>query len=368
MLKKITLSIMLLLSLGGISYADFVYATSEGSIGTIKISSSSDITPSIQYNGETDSPFLTSYWNGSGTSILLLDRFGSLSGDRGYIFSPSDLTNFSKSTDIAGVYGTELSAFSENGYSLYLASGPEIYEVSTQTFTVINSFDCSQVISADGVSTDITGLAVDAQTIHVLASAGERVEYIRFEGQLKEGTKLFISCDVESGSSALMSISNYAVVGHSYGIDMIDTRNRFYRALSTDYPVKALCTDENGRLYCSTQYYDGEKYVNTVKHLAEGTKFPDTVIESSSPNIKLIRDNDHKESFAAMTDEKIVIFTYKNNAASSREYSSSELGGTPAGIASATVSGYNGSASSSGCDVSGLGVLMIAAMFMIRRK
>lgn len=370
-MRKILLAVMFILMLCGVSSADFVYMTSAGNLGRISVNSSSDISsPSIEYTGTHSSPFLASYWNGSDTSLVIIDRYAGVSGDRAYIFRPSDLTTYERSTDIEGVYGANKAGYSENGYSLFLTAGAEIYEVSTRNFGILNSYDCTRIISDDNYSTDIVSLNVDTSLIHLIITAGETRKYAQFEGQLDDTKEYFVSTDVSDGALPLLSNHNYPIIGHSFGIDVMrGIKGKFYRVISTDHPVKSMCLDNNDSLFYATQYQDGGKYVNTIEHLTSDSQFSPITIESSSPNIKLIRDNNRHEFFAAMTDEGIRLFTYQNRHTASWEYTASMLGGTPAGITAATVSGYDGKTNSSGCDASGIGLMMIAAvMFMMRRK
>ena len=370
-MRKILLAVTFVLMLCGISSADFVYMTSSGSLGRISVNSSDDISsPSIEYTGTHESPFLASYWNGSDTRLVLIDRYAGVSGDRAYVFRPGSLTSYAKSADIDGVYGASGAGYSENGYSLFLTSGAEIYEVSTGDFSVLNSYDCTKIISDDDHATEIISMNVDTSLIHVIITAGDARKYAHFEGQLNDTKEYFHSADVSDGALPVLSTNNNnPIVGHSFGIDSTRSRNgRFYRVISTDHPVKAMCLDNTGSLFYSTQYQSGDKYINTITHLLEDTKFSPATIESSSPNIKLIRDDNRPEFFAAMTDEAIRLFIYQDGDTASWEYTASMLGGTPAGIVSATVSGYNANTSSSGCDASCLGLMMLAAVFMIRRK
>ena len=372
MLRKFILSLMILLLPCGVSYADFIYTTTEGMLGTIWTNQSSDIElSSTHYNPGIPSPFLTSYWSGSNTKILLLDRYASDSGDKGYVFSPSNLGEISESHDIAGVFGTEHAGFSENGYSIFLTSGARIYDVSASAFSVKSSFDCSKVISRDGYDTEICDIAVDTIVIHVLAKAGDDLRYIRFDGQLKDDVKIFKSFDVSPGASVILGAANSAAfIGHSYGIDVLRRTGRSERVISTDYPVKAMCPDESNNLFYAEQRQSGDVYVNTIRHYAERSLFEEAEIVSSSPNIKLIRDNTRREVFAAMTDEKITVFVYTNYVTSKREFTASELEGTPAGITAATVTGYDPkSSSSSGCSSGYAGMIMLAVIpFMLKRK
>ena len=370
-MRKIILALTVLLMFCGVSYADFIYTTSTGSLGTITINSSSDIEESPnQYAGKLSSPFLTTYWNGSTTRLALIDRNATASGDRAYIFTPDSLANYSASWDIAGVYDTEEAGYSENGYSLFLTSGAWIYEIRTADFRVLNSYDCTRILSNDSYSTEIVSINVDSSLINVIVAAGDARRYAQFDGQLDDTRDYFKSRDVSSGASSVLSTSdNYNAIGHSSGIDVINRRNvNFYAIASTDYPVKAMCLDNSGSLFYATQYQSGDEYVNTIMHLADGTSFSPVTIESSFSNIKLVRDDSKRETFAAMTNEGISIITYKDKLTSTHEFTASMLGGTPVGIVSATVSGYNGNSSSSGCDASGLGLMMLAAVLVMRRK
>lgn len=370
-MRKFLLTLAITAALCGVSFADVVYMTSTGNLGTIKINSSSDIeAPSIQYTGgEASSPFLTSYWNGSSTNLAMITRNATSSGDRAYVFNPGSLTNYSYSADIEGVHGTSGAGYAETGYSLFLTAGSKIYEVETSGFGVLNSFDCMAVISADGYDTEIDSIAVDSQTIHVIASAGERQRYIRFDGQLKEGVNYFMSSDVSAGSTVVLSNSgNYPVVAHSTGIDAMTSNHEFYNLLSSDYPVKAMCRDNSNGIFYATQYKNGESYVNTIMHSPQNTQFTPATITSASSNIKLLRDNKNSDTFAVMTDEGITLFTYRNGSTTRHDYTASELGGTPSGISAATVSGYDKNSNSSGCNAMGMGLVALGlAMLMIRR-
>ncbi|MBR4196907.1 MAG: hypothetical protein IKQ95_09380 [Synergistaceae bacterium] len=370
MIRKITMSLMILLMLCGISSADFVYMTSAGHLGAIKISASSDIEAlPLQYTGNVSSPFLASYWNGRATDIMLIDRNAAASGDRAYIFTPGNMENFTRSADIAGVYGTGIAAYADNGYSLFLGAGSTLYEVSTSSFRVLNSFDCAEIVSRDGYSTEIEALRVDS-LIHVIASSGEKQKYARFDGQLKKNKDLFMSADLSAGASAMLTTSTaWPIIGHSSGIDAMRSDKKLYLTISTDYPVKAMCPDSGSDFFFSTQYYDGSNYVNTIMHSASRTEFTPMTITSSGQDFRLLRDNSHMETFAAMTDEGIRIISYADRRTFSREFTSSDLGGTLAGIAAASVSGYNANSSSSGCDSLYAGMILLAVIpFVMRRK
>lgn len=370
MVRKLTLSLTILLLLCGVSYADFIYTTENGTLGALRISSLNEIEQSTEYYSNISYPLLTAYWNSTTTGIMLVDRYATASGDKAYIFSPSSLTEYTRSADIPGVYGADFAGYAESGYSIFLASGSTIYDVDTSSFKVKNSFDCTSVISQDGYDTEIYGLTVDSSYIHVLAKAGDSTNYIRLEGQLKrEGVRAFISRDVSPDTYLVISSSsNFAAVCHSSGIDLMDRSGRFQRVLSTDYPVKAICPDNSGEFYYAEQTQNGSTYTNTIYHSARNSSFIPITIESSSPNIKLIRDNSHTEFFAVMTDEQIMVIMYSSGTTSTWEYSASTLGGNPFGVTTASVSGYNAKSSSSGCSSGGALILFALIPLMMKRK
>ena len=371
MLRKITVSLMILMLLCGVSYADFIYTTEGGTLGALRITSLNEIEQSTEYNSNISYPLLTAYWNSTSTGIILIESYATDSGDRAYIFNPSSLTTYSSSADIPGVYGANLAAYTDSGYSILLASGSEIYDVDTSSFKVKNSFDCTNIISQDGYDTEICSIAVDYSYVHILAKAGDATNYIRFEGQLKrEGVKAFMSRDVSPDTYLVVSTStNFPAVCHSSGIDVMDRSGRFQPLLSTDYPVKAVCSDSNSNgFYYVEQMQSGDKYTNTIYHSSGSSYFTPVTIESSSPNIKLIRDNSRTEYFAAMTDEQIMVLMYNNGITSTWEYSASTLGGKPWEITTASVSGYNANSSSSGCSSGSALILLAVIPLMLKRK
>ncbi len=371
MIRKITLSLMILLTFCGISCADLIYSTANGNIGLIRINSSSDVeTPSIQYTGTVSDPLIASFWNSSATNVMMIDRYAKESGDCVYVFSPSDLTKFTYSRDIIGVRGANNATYSENGYSVFLSAGSKIYDVDSSSFNVLNSFDCTNVISNDNYDTEILALTADSSLIHVLASAGNRQKYMRFDGQLKTRVDYFMSADMSAGASAMYTTSNgYPIIGHSEGIDMMNSSSKFYHLFSTDHPVKAICADENGGgFFYATQQQSGDKYINRLSHFSQKDDSLGVTIESATPEIKLLRDNQHREAFAVVAGGKITVCTYRNGKTNVWSYSASELGGTPVGIVAAAVSGYNGNSSSSGCDSVYAGMILLMAIPLMLRK
>ena len=250
-MRKIIFAMMILLTFCGVSYADFIYATSTGSLGTIKLNSSSDIeAPSIQYTGNISSPLLIAYWDGSSTNVMMIERNATDSGDKAYVFRANNIADCVYSADIDGIYGTECASYSQNGYSLFLGAEGKIYEVRSSSFYILNSFDCSGVISRDGYDTETVSLAADSSYIHAIASAGERQKYMRFDGQIRTGVQVFTSADLKPGAYSMIAASSgWPIIGHSSGVDVMMSGMNVYYTISTDYPVKSICEDSSSNFF-----------------------------------------------------------------------------------------------------------------------
>ncbi|MBQ3395627.1 MAG: hypothetical protein IJG55_04760, partial [Synergistaceae bacterium] len=139
-MKKITALILILFAFTGISYADIVYTTSDGNLGTIPINSRTEInTPSIQYSGVGADPLVGSYTVGTTPYVMVVDRASDNAfGDTALIFSASDLTAPSASVTLNGVHDTKTFAGSYNGRSLFFASdgNTSIIEFDTSSIDI----------------------------------------------------------------------------------------------------------------------------------------------------------------------------------------------------------------------------------------
>ncbi len=367
MFKKFLTAIVMLMLFCGHSWADIVYATHDGSLGSLEIKSSSDIgEPSIAYRSGISDPYLDAYWNGKDTDILMIEADKTSSGDRAYLFSPSDLSVMASSHDLVGIHGMNTASYSLNGRSLFMGAGSVLYEVSTENFGVVKSYDCRKVISRDGYETGLETVVVGYDTVNAIASAGDARRYVRFDGQLKERVTYFMSADVSADASCLTIQDNTVFLGHREGISGLNRTNKFVFVLSTDKPVEAFCNDDDRGFYYATRSGD----VFTVSHsqnTAVSKKFEPVTILSDYPYIKMIRDRTHN-TLAVMTAEEIALFDMKTGKFL-RTYGTSELGGRPVGIAAASVYGYNNSSSSSsGCNLSGAGLILMTMLYAVMKR
>ena len=374
MLKKFSAALIVFMLLSGTSWGDIIYTTSDGVLGSIMIASSADVyEPSIEYRSGINEPYLSAYWNGNGTSVMLIEPDKTESGDRAYIFSPTSLTSPSESRDIAGVHGAYLSDYANNGRSLFMAAGSKIFEVETSDFSVVNSYDCRRILSSDGNDTDIVSILVDDDYVHIIAGCGDDRKFVRFDGQLKEGVRYFISADVSADASCLFKLSNTVFMGCQPGIMSLGSNGKFVQYISSDATVVSMCEDDEERFYYATKESSDQTYTFTVTNIQNSslrTKFSKREILSSYPYIKMMRDKD-KDVLAIMTGESISLFDVKTGRAL-RAFSASELGGRPLGMIMSSVSGYSSSSSSSGCSGQTGGLLLAGlagfAMNKLRKK
>ena len=369
-LKTFSAAIIMFMLLSVASWADIIYTTSDGVLGSIVIISSSDIVePSIEYRSGIDEPYLSAYWNGNGTNVMLIDPYKTESGDRAYIFSPTSLASPSESRDIAGVYGTYLSGYANNGRSLFMAAGSKIFEVKTSDFAVVNSYDCRKILSSDGNDTEIVSVLVDNDYVHVIVGSDNARKFVRFDGQLKDNVKYFISADVSADASCLFKLSNTVLMGCQPGIMSLGSNGKFVQYISSDATVVSMCEDDEERFYYAMKESSDQTYTFTVTNIQNSslrTKFARREILSNYPYIKMMRDRD-KNVLAIMTGEGISFFDIQSGR-NLRNFTASELGGRPFGMVMSSVSGYDSSSSSGGCQASGAGVLVLAMAVTLWKK
>ncbi len=364
------LTVIFILSFCASSWANIAYTNSTGNLGLIQVNSSEDVeAPSIKYSASIADPFIFSYWSGSNARVVLTDRNKTESGDRLYIFDPVDFSTVQASKDLDGIRGINAAGYSENGRMIFVSSGSKIFGIETSSFNTEVSYDCERIISTDEYVTEIKSIVVDANTVNVLASSGGLDRYIRFDGQLKEGVTFFISRDVTSGASTLAMVNGSLLLAHPYGIDALGSDGQFGRIISTDYPVTAMCADDNAGVYYATQQYINGQYVNTITNSANTDtvfKFQPVTLNSSSPYIQLVRDTTHN-MLAVMTAENILIYSVSNGGLM-RSFGNSELYGIPVGITATSASGYNPNSSSSGCNASMSCAGLIFCLLMMKYK
>ena len=368
----ILVMMMVIVALYGSAHADVFYLTDSGVLGRISVYGwdSADIY-GTQYTTSWSSPFLGSYWNGSTTRVILVDRTTdtTTSGDTALVFNPSDLTQpESTSKVLAGVYYAQAMAGSDNGRSVFFASGSSIHEFSTGDFSLRRSYTYRPNTSDDIVS-EITGLITDSNVIYALVQQDiSRDMVLGFDGQLREDVSSFERRYLAEEAAAISWLNGARVAAaHEYGVDVWYDNRGFVHLLSSDFPVKAVCQDSGSGLYFIEQYESEGTYTTTLNHYTTAGGVKELFTNTEGQICRLVRDGDNG-ILAAIVGDELLVYMMENDAVLG-EYDSSELGGLPDQITVSAVSGEK-SKSNSGCSITGAGmmVLLLAGVSAVRKR
>ena len=365
-MRKIFLSVILVLALSACACADIVYSTEDGSLGIIRVrqQTSADVL-GIQYDGSDDDTFLGSYWDGDNSRIILVSRTTdyTTSGDTALIFNPADMSKpiTSEPKVLTGVYNTQKLTGTNNGRGIYFASGSSVREFSTETFKRVRGYIC-KAASGDTVRPTVKSVAVSSSTVHVLTEEETSGDVLLvFDGQLKENVDGAKKRQAHSGSEEIACLSNgLLVVAHEDGIDGLRSSG-FYEIVSTDEPVIAICRDSDRGFYFAEQSDDGEL---SLQHYNRDGEVTELLTEDVSGECSLV----YAESdgvMCAVLGGKLLVFSLKDDSLID-EFDSSELGGTIRQVTSGTVKGETTS-NSSGCNFSGLGIILLSLLLVRRR-
>lgn len=365
--------ILVMMLLCSSAHADVFYLTASGDVGRISISGadSADLL-GTQYTTSWNDPFLGSYWDGSTTRVILVDRTTNTaaSGDTALIFNPSDMTAPIESARkvLAGVYSAQVMAGSDNGRAIFFASGNSVHEFSTDDFSLTRSYTYTPKTSED-ITSEIIGMITGSNTINILLQQDiSRDVVLRFDGQLKEDVKdSFQRRPLEYETAAISWLSNSRVAaGHEYGVDIWSNSRGFLHVLSTDAPVKALCEDGGNGFYFIEQSESEGRYTTILKHYISGEEITTLFTTTEGQTYRLIRDGDNGLIAAIVGGELLVYWMHDDVLLG--EYDSYDLGGKPVQITASNVSGDDGKKSNN-CSVSGIGMILIFAVgFMFLKE
>ncbi len=355
------------------SHADIVYLTASGDVGLITtIGSVSADLDGIQYTSSWSDPFLGSYWTGSSTRVILVDRTDDItaSGDTAYTFNPSNLTSpvETKRRVLDGVYSVQAMAGSNNGRSVFFTSGNLIREFSTGDFSLTRSYTYNPKTSED-ITAEITGLMTGSNVIYALVQqTNSRDVLLKFDGQLREDAyRSFSNIPLRSEAETISWLSNSRLaIGHEYGVDVCADGKNVVRLLSSDAPVKAVCQDAGDGFYFIEQYESGDIYITTLQHYSSG-ELSTLFMNTEGDTCRLVRDGDNGIIGVIAGDELLVYSMNEDELLG--EYDRASLGGLPVQITMSAVSGDDGK-SSSGCSITGMGMMMIllAGMCMLSKR
>lgn len=373
-MKKIFAVMAVLALMSGASWADIVYTTDQGNLGFIKIRNAlSADAPQVRYSGLGDNAAVTAFWDGRETKIIAIDRAkdGADSDDRGLVFRASNLSSpITDKITLHGVRNTRSAISSLNGKSLFFASyaNGSIVEFDTEHFTPVRSYK-HQTSSRDIVP-HVVRVATDYRSVYGLVEAEGESVFLRFDGQLKSGTRYFRSTPVKVKVSGMSMLAHgLFAVATSSGIGYMNPYyGEFTEVLDTDAPVKSVCPDNGDGYYFVTQELSGEEYVNTLGHRTGDETV--LVLENGTGERCGIFMHFPTDTLVVVTSDKIMLYRASTDEFV-KEYTSEELGGNPVSVTSNYSSGYSERTSSSNCNISGSGMVLLlscAVMIMKRRK
>lgn len=380
MAKKFFVSLLLVCILScSASYADIVYTTDNGTMGYIKIYSTLSVdTPVEKYSGVNDDSIAAHFYNEDGTSFIALiepeSDTSAASGDKAYIFNMSDLTKpvDNEAKILTGVYGTNSAAYSDNHRGIFFASTingrASISQFDTDTLEFVRriSYTCSND------NAFMSTVLVDGSSVYGLINQATSQDslFLRFDGQLDDSVKGSWNHNARYDSETIaFKDNNNVLLAHSGGVDIFSNGD-FYLVVSTDTPVKALCRDNNSGFYFITQSDDGRQVLQHVKSITESPERLDSGTSESYICKAVYYDNDNKKFLAVIMNDSIAIYDPETDSLI-EEFSSSKLGGIPISITgTAQNTSSTKSSSSSGCDITGSGILLIlcAGYVLIRKR
>lgn len=368
-MRKIFAGIVLALMICSCASADIIYSTEDGSLGVVRIpSQTSPDLKGIQYEGDDDDTFLGSYWDGSSSKVILVSRTTDYteSGDTALIFNPGNLASpvDSEPKILYGVYNTQAISGTNNGRGLYFASGRSIREFNTETFARERTY-IRKTASDDEYQQTIKSVATSTYTVFGLVDYTESKDRIlMFDGQLRDDVQNFGWRTPELKISAMSYLnSGRLAVADDEGVSVL-SGSSFVKLVSSDYPVVALCTDNDQGFYFAEEDDDGTVF---VKHFTgkDNEEAETLYSEVSESECRLAADND-TGVLGVIIAEKLLIFSMEDDTLTG-EYDSSDLGGTPRHIVNGTASG-DSSSSSSGCNAFGTGMLLLGCALLMKRR
>ena len=370
-MKKFIAGLLFICLFSGVSSADVVYNTSTGKLGVIEVSSVPDVSlPVIEYTNAGNDSFLASFANGDYARILLVRRESdtiNISGDTALIFNTSDMSTPIDEYYLTNLYGSFKVGYSRNGNSVFVASVLDntLTEFDSGNFAYLNHYTLTD---SDYLIRD---LMVDNDYIYLLINESlTRSFLMRFDGQLKDNTKTYTSFDISGIANCVASLGNSKiVVGSEKVVAKLDNRT-FVPLVSPDEEVIAVGRDHNtgndGFYYITQSVSDGN-YTSSLWHY-ENTIY--TMLESeisAESACQLVYDKD-KNVMAALMGGKIFVYESKTDTLLG-EFDSTDLDGVPSSIAMSTVITTTSKKNSSGCNLTGAGVvLMLIAALKFRRS
>ena len=371
-MRKIFVSTLLVLVMCAVAQADIVYTTDAGTLGAIRVYSSTSIDlAGTQYTASGTNTLLGSYWDGSESRIILVNRTTDLttSGDTALIFDPDNLTApiDDKAKILEGLHNAQAVEGSYNGRSLFFTSGASVHEFSTSSFAVGRSYTYKPE-SGDSYTPSIKDMITSQNRIYCLIDReGRYPKFLGFDGQLRDNVSDFVNVTVSSDASCIAWLSSSRIVaGTPEGVSLWRARG-FVNAVSSDAPVTAICQDNGDGFYFTEQTSSGDVYTTKLRHYLYDSKTTSTLYTDTTGKTCQLLYDDTNKILAAIIGSKILVYRMADDVLIG-EYGSGLLGGLPVKAALSYVSGDDGK-TSSGCNVAGAGgiIMLLACVFLKRR-
>ncbi len=369
-MRKIFMSTLLVLIMCAAAQADIVYTTDAGAMGLIKTYSASTDLRGTQYTTSGTNTLLGSYWDGSESRIILVNRTTDLttSGDTALIFAPNNLTApvDDEIKTLEGLYNAQAVNGSYNGRSLFFTSGASLYEFNTSSFAAGRSYTYKPE-SGDSYTPTMKGIISSQSRIYCLVDReGRYPKLLGFDGQLRDDVSKFVNVTISSDASCIAWISSARVVaGTPEGVSLWRTRG-FVHMVSSDAPVTAVCQDNGDGFYFTEQTSSGDVYTTTLRHYSSESGTIATLYTNTTGKTCQLLYDDTNKLLAGIVGSKILVYRMSDDSLIA-EYSSDTLGGLPVNVVLSSVSGDDGK-TSSGCNAGAGGVIMLLACLFLKRR
>ena len=372
-MRKIFAALILTAVLSCTSWADVIYTTDSGKLGTIGIQSitSIDRTPEVHYTGLGSNTFAAPFWDGEQSRVIVLDRAvdDTASWDKAFVFEPSSLKEPVQKLNglvLEGIRNTQAAVSSRNGRGLFLASreNASLVELNTENLNYVRSYTYT---AESGDSTPhMQGVLLNYSRIYAVVEAGEEKSvFFRFDGQLKEKVSgaFKVSFPQEAVSMTWLSDTRIAAAVSS-GVGLLDGYG-FYLVVSTDNPAKSVCSDHGSGFYFTTQTEEDGAYTSTLHHYSVENEAASEIRSEPGKGCQVI--NIGGGMVVAVLGEKILICNSSEETVI-REFDSNALDGVPVYITTRETSGEKYDSSSGSCNLSGAGIIMLLTFAGIALK
>ena len=369
-MKKICLSLLIFFTFCGAAAAHIIYTTQDGYVGLIAVSSATDFElSSKQYSGNANS-ILATYWenntsNGDGNSKIILitpkeEGNPTTSGDTAVRFSSaaaltSPIDDANNPIVLKDSYGEPVVCGTNNGGSLYLATGNTLREYRTASFNLRHSYAYSSSDLAP--NPEIKALLRNDYRVYALVGLNNGVSediFVTLDGTL---TATAVSAITNLKNSNTMNyIANAAIIAGCDDGPYSISGSVATSLVSTD-AVVAIQADTGTGFYFLTKNEDKNE-VSLYHYTATDTKPTPKTFEGSGA--AFAKDPTYN-ILGVIAGTKILLLNMEDDEIL-ETYEAANLGGTPISITASSTTGQSNDNGSSGFMLSGASLAMMFAL------